>query len=93
VTIRFDRPNPAYEQPLYTAVSRALERRPSATFELVGVAANSGRQGATAMTRARAEAQRVLRTLTDMGLPQNRVSVSQASNPSLAANEVHLFVR
>ena len=25
VTIRFDRPNPAYEQPLYTAVSRALE--------------------------------------------------------------------
>ena len=70
VTIRFDRPNPAYEQPLYTAVSRALERRPSATFELVGVAANSGRQGATAMTRARAEAQRVLRTLTDMfGLP------------------------
>ena len=41
VTIRFDRPNPAYEQPLYTAVSRALERRPSATFELVGVAANS----------------------------------------------------
>ncbi|NIR46586.1 MAG: hypothetical protein GWM93_14615, partial [Gemmatimonadetes bacterium] len=32
VVIRFDRKDVDYEQALYTAVSRALERRPNATF-------------------------------------------------------------
>jgi hypothetical protein len=91
VTIRFDRPNPAYEQPLYTAVSRALERRPSAMFDLVAVAPSRGSQAA--MTRARSEVQQVLRTLTDMGLPSNRVNVSTSTSTSIAANEVHVYVR
>ena len=38
VVIRFDRANVPYEQALYTAVSRALERRPQALFDLVAVA-------------------------------------------------------
>src|SRR5262249_22921621 len=34
VVIRFDRPNVSYENALYTAVKGALDRRPSATFEV-----------------------------------------------------------
>jgi hypothetical protein len=93
VTIRFDRPNPAYEQPLYTAVSRALERRPSATFDLVAVAPGRGRQPGNAAALARADAQKVLRTLTDMGLPSNRVNVSSTTGATLTSSEVHLYVR
>lgn len=89
VVIRFDRPNPAYEQPLYTAVSRALERRPNVTFDLVAMTPTRGGNA----SRARSEGQRVLKTLTDMGLPANRVRVSQSSSGSISANEVHLFVR
>ncbi len=37
VVIRFDKPDVAYEPALYQALSRALERRPDATFDLVAV--------------------------------------------------------
>jgi len=42
VVIRFDRPDVPYQQALYTAVSRALERRPEAAFDIVAVSPNSG---------------------------------------------------
>src|SRR6185437_650891 len=42
VVIRFDRPNVAYQEALYTAVRQALERRPSASFDLVAVTPNAG---------------------------------------------------
>ena len=38
VTIRFDRPNVNYEQALYQAARKALEVRPNAAFDVVGVA-------------------------------------------------------
>jgi hypothetical protein len=95
VVIRFDRPNPPYEQALYTAVSRALERRPSAAFDVVAVAPNRGStaQVSQAQTRSKRNADQVLRTLNDMGLPQNRVSVSSTTSPDTAVNEVHIYVR
>jgi hypothetical protein len=95
VVIRFDRPNPPYEQALYSAVSRALERRPSAAFDLVAVAPNRGSpaQVTQAQTRSKRHADQVLRVLTDMGLPQNRVSVSSTTSPETAVNEVHIYVR
>ena len=42
VIIRFDQPKVDYEQALYTAVRRALDRRPDANFDLVAVAPNAG---------------------------------------------------
>ncbi|MBL8833503.1 MAG: hypothetical protein JNL71_14015, partial [Rhodospirillales bacterium] len=63
VVIRFDRANPAYEQALYTAVSRALERAPNASFDLVAVAPTRGgqSQAALAATSARRQAETVMR--------------------------------
>ena len=49
VVIRFDRPNPSYEQALYTAVSRAIERRPDAVFDLVAVSPGKGNQAQVAL--------------------------------------------
>ena len=94
VVIRFDRADVPYQQALYSAVSKALERAPQAQFDLVAVTAAQGNPGQTAsnQTQSLRNADRVMRTLTDMGLPASRVSTSSAS-AQLPTNEVRLYVR
>ncbi len=95
VVIRFDQPNVAYEQPLYTAVSRALERKPSASFTVMAVAPNAGTPAQVALNTnaSRQNAENVLRSLTNMGLPANRVTLSATMSPDIQSNEVRVFVR
>ncbi len=95
VVIRFDRPNVSYEQALYTAVSRALERRPSAAFDLVAVAPNAGSAAQAALNAdaSKRNAQNVLHSLTNMGLPPERVTLSATTSASVQTNEVQIFVR
>lgn len=95
VVIRFDRPNVQYEQPLYSAVSRALERRPDAFFDVVAVSPQSGNAGRAALdtNAARRNAQGVMRALTDMGLPTSRVALSATTAADAQTNEVRIFVR
>ncbi len=95
VVIRFDRPNVEYEQALYTAVSRALERRPEAAFDLVAVTPRTGGAADAALntSAARRSAEAVLRALTAMGLPADRVSLSAMSSAGVRGNEVHIYVR
>lgn len=95
VVIRFDRPNVDYEQALYDAVRRALERRPGASFDVVAVAPNEGSaaQAARAANKARQNAERVLRSLTSMGLPASRVTLSAGTSNEAQTNEVHIYVR
>ncbi len=95
VVIRFNQPNVRYDQALYTAVSQALDRRPNAAFDLVAVAPGLGSpsQVALATNRSRREAEGVLRSLTNMGLPADRVSLSATTNPNAQVSEVHLYIR
>ena len=95
VIIRFDQPDVAYEQPLYTAVSHALERKPSATFTVLAVAPNAGSPAQVAVNTnaSRQNAENVLRALTNMGLPADRVSLSATMSPDVQTNEVRVFVR
>ena len=95
VVIRFDQPNVRYEQALYKAISRALERRPQARFDVVAVTPRSGTPAEVARAEAGAKknAQDVLRSLTNMGLPSTRVALSSVQNTNAASNEVHIFVR
>jgi len=94
VVIRFDRPDVPYEQALYTAMSRTLERRPGARFALVAVNPNSTSSAKVALgqSAARKNAQKVLRTLTDMGLPPDRITLSATTSAEAATNEVHIYV-
>ncbi len=95
VVIRFDRPDVSYEQALYTAVSRALERKPSATFELVAVAPNAGNSAEVAVNTnaSKRNAENVMRSLTSMGLPADRVSLSATTSGDIQNNEVRVYVR
>jgi hypothetical protein len=95
VVIRFDRANVSYQQPLYNAVSRVLERRPNAAFELVAVTPNVGGPAQVAVNsgNSRRSAEQVLRSLTEMGLPASRISMSARTNAQAQSNEVHLYLR
>ena len=88
-------PNAEYVQPLYNAVNRALQRRPNAMFDLVAVAPNRGNaaRAALASSASKKNAETVLRSLSDMGLPLERVRLSALSSNTVQTNEVHLYVR
>ena len=87
VVIRFDKPDVAYEPALYQALSRALERRPDATFDLVAVSPNEAGQ-----TAARREADTVFGSMTNMGLPADRVAMATMASASASTPEVHIYV-
>ena len=93
VIIRFNQPNVNYEQALYTAVNKVLQNQPNATFELVAVSSVNGGTAKAALNanETRRNAQNVLRSLVDMGLPPGRVSLSATSSSS--GNEVRLYLR
>lgn len=95
VVIKFDRPTVNFQQPLYNAVSQALDRRPDATFEIVAVTPSRGNAGqvALASNASRRNAEAVYRSLTDMGLAANRVTLSATTSSSAENNEVQVFVR
>ncbi|MFO0998219.1 MAG: hypothetical protein U1F33_16170 [Alphaproteobacteria bacterium] len=95
VVIRFDNPKVEYEQALYTALKGALDRRPDATFEVVAVAPLKGppSQTASKATSSKRNADKVMRSLTNMGLPANRITMTSATSEVTESSEVHIYVR
>ncbi|MBL4906396.1 MAG: hypothetical protein JKX94_03015 [Sneathiella sp.] len=95
VVIRFDRPDVPYEQALYTAVNRTLQGRPQSVFDVVAISPMQGGAASVALSQSKAtrNAQKVLRSLTDMGLPASRVNLSASSSGQAVTSEVHIYVR
>ena len=93
--IKFDQSNVEYEQPVYAAVQSALKKYPNAKFDLVAVHPTSGNTAQLAIesTKARRNAEKVLRSLTQMGLALDKIDLSYNSSSDASANEVHLFLR
>ncbi len=95
MVIRFDRPSVSYDQALYNTLKKVLDRRPDAVFDLVAVAPTAGGPAKVAVNsaKARQNAERVLRSLMEMGMPPNRVAVSAKTSSRARSNEVHLYLR
>jgi hypothetical protein len=95
VVIRFDKADVNYQQAVYQSVSEALEKYPTARFELVAVAPGAGNPARKAIesTRSRRNAEKVLRTLTGMGLGTERIDLSSMVDDKIQTNEVHLYIR
>ncbi len=95
VVIRFDRPNVEYQQALYNALSAALERRPQAFFTLVAVAAGQGGPADVALNVSKSiqNADDVVRTMANMGLPADRLQMSSTTSPEISTNEVRIYIR
>ena len=95
VTIRFDHNDVKYQQILYTALSQALQSRPGAAFDVIGVSPTRGTASAVqlAQTNARRHAQNVMRSMTDMGVPATRLGISSSTDPSIMDSEVRVYIR
>ncbi len=95
VVIRFDRNDVSYEQALYTAASQALERKPDAVFTVVAVSPAQGTAAQVALNanNAKRQAERVYRSLTNMGMPSARITMTQTPSPAVNTNEIHVYVR
>jgi phage gpG-like protein len=92
VIIRFDNDDVAYEQALYDAVSRTMQERPQSYFDVVSVAPLNGNLAGN-QAKSIQNAERVLRSLVEMGLPASRVKLASTANASVASSEVHVYVR
>lgn len=94
VKIRFNEPNVSYEQPVYSAVNEALNMYPDARFDVIAVHPEQGNAAQVAIeaTKARRNAERVLRSLTEMGLPLNKVNLSYAKSADARSSEVHIYI-
>lgn len=85
IVIRFAGAEPHYAEALYDALEAALARKPDAAFDLVAV------------TRDTDAAQRnladVLRSMTGMGMPAERLSLAAVSAADDTTDEVWIYVR
>lgn len=93
--IRFDRPSVEYAQALYMSISEALEKYPQTQFELVAVSPGMGNPARLAIesTKARRNAEKVLRNMMQMGVDTNRVRLANLTEDAIQHNEVHLYIR
>ena len=76
-------------------MSQALQRRPDAVFRLVGVAPARVGEADKALGRksTRRYLAKVMRTLTGMGLPADRIDLVATTDPAVAVDEVYVYVR
>jgi hypothetical protein len=95
VTIRFYRTKVQYEKALFAAVSLALERRSDVMFDLVAVAPqlDSPTESTLHSEASKRNAENVFRSLTGMGLPPERVSLSATTSANVQSDEVQIYVR
>lgn len=95
VVIRFDKSDVDYEQPLYSALTRALESRPDARFDVVSVvpAGGNSTQMRRSQTQSRRNAEAVMASIADMGLPAGRLSLSSTTSAEVSSNEVRVYMR
>jgi hypothetical protein len=90
VTIKFDHAHATYDQELYSALSQALATKPSASFDVVGVAAAETK---LAQNSAVHDARAVMRAMRQMGVPPSRMAVSASTDPAISSSEVRVYAK
>jgi hypothetical protein len=88
ISIKFDRAHVAYDHALYAVLSQALAAKASASFSVVGEAPGSGDTSG-----AQQDADAVMRSMGEMGVPATRMSSSTANDPAISSPEVRVFVK
>jgi hypothetical protein len=85
----------SYQKTLYDALTQALKSQPTASFHVIGVSPTRGSAAAlqVAQNDARHRAQEVMHTMTEMGVPAARMDLSSATDPTLRASEVRVFLQ
>lgn len=90
MVIRFADRAADFEPALYDTLRRALEIRPATAFDVVAVAPELGGLDETILLR---DVNSVVRALAEMGLPDERISLSATTSSGIEVHEVHFYVR
>lgn len=93
--IRFDRPDVNYQQALYMGMNEAMSKYPNAHYEVVAVHPSMGNSAQVAIesTKARRNAEKVLRSMNEMGVPNNQIDISTAPSADATSSEVQIYIR
>ena len=90
VVLKFDDSTLDYSAGLFETISSSLDQNPSAKFEIVAVSPTGV---ASFATKARDRAALVLRQITEMGVPSERLSLTSSNSSTAKAEEVHVYIR
>ncbi len=93
--IRFDRPDVNYQQALYMGMNEAMAKYPNAHYEIVAVHPSVGNTAQLAIesSKARRNAEKVLRSMTEMGVTNDQIDISTAASADVTSSEVQIFIR
>ena len=93
--IRFDNPNVNYQQALYMGMNEAMAKYPNARYEVVAVHPSVGNTAQLAIenTKSRRNAEKVLRSMTEMGVPGDQIDISTAPSADATSSEVQIYIR
>jgi hypothetical protein len=93
MVIRFNQPHVDYPMPLYNTVGQALKVKPGAVFDVVSIAprAHEAHNQSYYNRMAEQNTHKVLATLHQIGLPANRISLTDAID-DVTSSEVRIFV-
>ncbi len=91
--IRIQGESNKYSQRLFGAVSAALERSPNASFTLVAVSSTAGNSSdkAARAANARDKAGKIISSLISMGMPADRLSITELALAEIEDTEVRLY--
>lgn len=95
VKIRFDKADVDYATPVYMAMKEVLQKSPESRFEVVAIYPSAGQDIPTEVKAkvAHSNAEDVMQTLTKMGLPKDKMTLSSQPGPDAKTSEVHIFIR
>ena len=91
--IRIQGESNKFNQGLFGAVSAALERAPNATFTLVAVSSSTGNSSEKAQRAAiaREKAGKIISSLVSMGMPADRLSITELALANVEDTEVRVY--
>ena len=91
--IRMQGDSNKYNQGLFGAVSAALERSPNASFTLVAVSSSTGNSSEKAARAAvaREKAGKIISSLVSMGMPADRISITELALANVEDTEVRVY--
>lgn len=94
VVIRYNQPKVFYQRQLYNVVAKAVAIKQDVTFEVVSfvpVSDDSSRSESMAQ-RAQGQTAALLKDMTAMGIPAQRIRVSREAVQDARQHEIYIYV-
>ncbi len=94
MVIRFHKSPVYYQTQLFNVVQKTIQVKPNATFDTVFMVSKTGQPelDKRSFEQAKASWSQVLQTLTDIGVPEQQISVNFQQTPEVENNELRIFV-